>query len=150
MTIKKLFIYCVFALSSVAAMTPAMARNDISNHSIEEALKHGDDAERIDPNIALVFAGQQHGEIEKKLGSAEFSQKSNGFNRSDEYACQRAFLSALLNLQQEARQKGANAVVNITSHYYKESLASATHYACGSGFLMSGVTMKGDFVTLRK
>jgi uncharacterized protein YbjQ (UPF0145 family) len=60
------------------------------------------------------------------------------------------FLSAVLALQERARQLGGNAVINIKSNYKNKLTESATEFTCGSGALMSGVALKGEVVTLKK
>lgn len=68
--------------------------------------------------------------------------------KSDQKACQWAFLSAMATLQDRAIKEGGNAVVNIHSYYYKKTFSSSTEFECGAGTVMSGVTMVGDVVKL--
>lgn len=41
-----------------------------------------------------------------------------------------------------------NAVMNISSYYKKREFVSDTEFECGAGFVMAGVTLKGDLVKL--
>ena len=70
------------------------------------------------------------------------------FGKSDEKACNWAFLSAMVALQKRAQQLGANAVVNIVSYYKKEVMSSASQFECHAGALIAGVALKGDFVKI--
>ena len=72
------------------------------------------------------------------------NKKTNGFNKSDEEACQIALLSALKSFQERAVKEGGTKVVNLTGYYKKQPFNSKTQFQCGSGSLMSGVTLRGD------
>jgi uncharacterized protein YbjQ (UPF0145 family) len=78
------------------------------------------------------------------------NKKTNAFNKTDKRACEWAFLSAMLSLQQRALSEGGNAVVNIRSFYKRHEVSSATEFECGAGAIMAGVTFKGDVVKLGK
>jgi uncharacterized protein YbjQ (UPF0145 family) len=55
----------------------------------------------------------------------------------------------MLRLQQEAREMGANAVINIVSNYKNAETSSETQFECHDGALMSGVALKGEYVKLK-
>lgn len=78
------------------------------------------------------------------------NKKANGFGKGSETSCKRAALSALLSLQDRAKQLGGNAVVNIVSYYKKVPYSSPTDYECHDGGLMSGVAFKGTVVRVGK
>ncbi|MCK5205111.1 MAG: excinuclease ABC subunit A, partial [Desulfobacterales bacterium] len=65
-------------------------------------------------------------------------------------ACEWVFLSALLKLQERARNQGANAVINIKSNYKNNEVVSDTEYQCGAGTIFAGVALKGRIVKLAK
>ena len=60
----------------------------------------------------------------------------------------RAFMSAMLSLQQRARTEGGNAVIGITKCYKKIVTESETQYMCGAGAIMAGVAFRGEVVKL--
>jgi len=66
--------------------------------------------------------------------------------KSDEKACQRAFLSAVKQLQEKAEASGATKVGNIVSYYKKNTFKSTSQYECHAGHLIGGVALKGDIV----
>lgn len=72
------------------------------------------------------------------------NKKTNAANKSDEEACTWAFLSAVKAFQDRARKEGGTKVVNLTSYYKKNDFNSKTHFQCGAGNIMAGVTLKGD------
>lgn len=129
--------------------TAAFARNDVATYPIDAALK-SEGSDKVGSDVALVFAGQKHTAVAKSMGEIATNKKTNGVGRSDEAACQHVFLSAVLALQERARQLGGNAVINIKSNYQNKLIESATDFTCGSGAIMSGVALKGEVVTLKK
>lgn len=129
--------------------TAALARNDVATYPIDAALK-SEGSDKVGSDVALVFAGQKHTAVAKSMGEIATNKKTNGVGRSDEAACQHVFLSAVLALQERARQLGGNAVINIKSNYQNKLIESATDFTCGSGAIMSGVALKGEVVTLKK
>lgn len=95
----------------------------------------------LDPDIKLVFGKGGGTIIRKELVS---NKKTNGFNKSDEEACHWAFLSAVKQFQEAARDAGATKVVNLVSYYKKREFKSTTEYECHAGAFVVGVALKGD------
>lgn len=141
--------HLMLAALCAATMSTAFARNDVRTYPIDAALK-SEGADKVGSDIALVFDGQQHAAVVKSMGEIATNKKTNGVGRSDEAACQHVFLSAVLALQERAREMGGNAVINIKSNYKNNLTSSATDFTCGSGAIMSGVALKGEVVTLKK
>ncbi len=69
--------------------------------------------------------------------------------KSDEKACNWAFLSAMIALRDRALNEGGNAVVNIKSNYKQNEMSSNTEFECHAGAIMSGVALKGTVVKLK-
>jgi uncharacterized protein YbjQ (UPF0145 family) len=82
------------------------------------------------------------------LGTDVSNRKTNAFGKSDEKACNWAFLSAMIALEKRAKQLGANAVVNIVSYYRKVEMSSMTDFECHAGAVIAGVALKGEFVKI--
>lgn len=140
------YIFIIVAL--LLGVSTSDARNTLHKVSIESALQWGEEEGVLDDAIALYFGDQEHPPVEKNLGTYTSNRKTNGVGKSDEKACQWAFLSAMKTLQERAVREGGNAVVNIHSYYYKNTFSSQTEFECGAGAIMSGVTMVGDVVKL--
>lgn len=136
----------IVILLSFAAL--GQARNTIQHVSIEGALAWGRGEGKVNDSVGLYFGDQSHPAVAKSLGTFTSNKKTNAFGKSDEKACQWAFLSAIVSLQERAVSMGGNAVVNIRSYYYQNDFSSATEFECGAGALMAGVTMVGDVVKL--
>lgn len=138
----------ILGVSLVVAATTATARDDIGRYSVDELLKTSKAQQTLDPEIKLFFGKQDAGKVLSTYGEVQTNKKTNAVNKSDKEACQWVMLSALKAMQQRARKEGMNAVVNISSFYKKREFVSDTEFECGAGFLMAGVTLKGDLVKL--
>lgn len=138
----------ILGVSLVLASTTATARDDIGRYSVDELLKTSKAQQVLDPEIKLFFGKQDAGKVLSTYGEVQTNKKTNAVNKSDKEACQWVMLSALKAMQQRARKEGMNAVVNISSFYKKREFVSNTEFECGAGFLMAGVTLKGDLVKL--
>ena len=142
--------YLLTILLALGLTLPAHARDDKADYSIAEALEAPAAKEKLDQDIKLYFGKQKHPKASKALGEWKTNKKTNGFNKSDQEACEWTFLSAVLELQERARKEGGNAVVGIVSNYRNVETSSDTTFVCGSGALMSGVALKGKVVKLGK
>lgn len=111
--------------------------------SIEDALNSELAKSKLDPNITFHFEPRHKGTV---LGEWVANKKTNSFGKDDDTACQRAFISALLEFQERARKEGGTAVVNIRSFYKSQEISNPKEYMCGSGFLMAGVALKAQVV----
>ena len=135
----------------IAAAVPfaSSARDDRLKFPVSGALAKGQDyGDKIDQGIKLYFADQSTPSIVKKIGEWTANKKTNSANKSDQEACDIAFISAVVSLQSRARSEGGNAIVNITSVYKNQPFVSATEYMCGAGHIIAGVPLRGTVVTL--
>jgi len=127
---------------------PVAARDDRIMLPIRDALDAPDARAKLDRGVRLHFGGGSPGGAAKDLGVWKSNKKANAFLRDDKVACERAFLSAVLSLQERARKVGGNAVVNIASNYRDVPTSSASEYMCGAGNLMAGVALKGRVIRI--
>lgn len=145
---KNLLSLLTFLIASVAMAQPAHARDTKHMLPIAPAMQAGDAQEKLDGSVRFFFGSQKHPKALSKLGSDVSNRKTNAFGKSDEIACNWAFLSALVALEKRAEALGANAVVNIVSYYKRNEVSSATDFECHAGAVMAGVALKGDFVKI--
>ncbi len=127
----------------------AYSRDDRNRYSISDAMNLNQAKEKLNRGYTFKFGDQPHGTIAKNHGNFMSNKKTNAVGKSDEFACQWAFLSAMLSFQDRISQVGGNAVVNIKSFYKKNNFVSSTEFECGNGAIMAGVTFTGDVVTLK-
>ena len=135
------------ALLAVAA-APVDARDSRQHFDIAQAIAAGKADGTLDGSVRFHFKGAP-ALAAQRLGPATTNKKTNAFGKSDEVACQWVFLSPLKALQEAAKARGANAVVDIESNYKSQPFASATQYECGAGGLMAGVALKGAYAKVK-
>ncbi|OAM31525.1 hypothetical protein A7P95_00410 [Eikenella longinqua] len=70
-------------------------------------------------------------------------QAANASNKSDEAACERAFINAAHKFQETAQGRGANRVSNFHSYYNRQILRGG-QYDCEVGTFHARVVMRGD------
>jgi len=144
----KQLTYLVLISMLLFSYSTGQARNTLLKVSIEDALAWGEKDGVLKSSVRLYFGDQQHPGIERNIGTYTSNKKTNGVGKSDQKACQWAFLSAMVALQDRATREGGNAVVNIRSNYNRNGFSSTTEFECGAGAVMAGVSMVGDVVKL--
>jgi len=133
---------------SLLLVRAVQARDTTHLLPIAAGLENRDAQETLDGSIKFFFGAQQHPAVVSKHGTYVSNRKTNAVGKSDERACNWAFLSAMISLQNRAKQLGANAVVNIVSYYQKSVMSSETEFECHAGAVIAGVALKGDFVKI--
>ena len=137
------------AAVALLAMSPvAAARETLHNFSIEAALAKAQANGQLAPGIKLFFGAQKHAKPTAQLGPARTNKKTNFFNKTDQEACDWAFMSSMITLTQYAQRVGGNAIVNIRSNYKNNAFSSETEYQCGAGNVTGGTAFIGDVVKL--
>ena len=135
-------------LLTLAAAPAADARDTRQQFDIATAIAAGKADGTLDGSVKFHFKGAPT-PAAQRLGPATTNKKTNAFGKSDAEACQWAFLSAVKALQEAAKARGANAVVDIESNYKRQVFTSATQYECGAGGVMAGVALKGVYAKVK-
>ena len=136
-------------LLTLAAAPTADARDNRQQFDIATAIAAGKADGTLDGTVQFHFKGARMPAVTNRLGAATTNRKTNAFGKSDATACQWAFLGAVKALQAAARDRGANAVIDIESNYKSQVFSSATQYECGAGGLMAGVALKGVYAKVK-
>ncbi|MGO1692878.1 MAG: excinuclease ATPase subunit [Marinobacter sp.] len=134
------------AILALTFSTTALGRDTKHLLPLEDAMNTPDAQQKLDGSIKFYFADEAHPQITQKIPGVTTNRKTNAFMKSDEEACSWVFLSAMIALQERAQQEGADAVVNITSYYDRQEMASRDDYECHAGAVLAGVALKGDIV----
>jgi uncharacterized protein YbjQ (UPF0145 family) len=145
---KNLTVSIAVLIVLLAAIGTAHARDTKNILPIAAAMATKDANERLEGSVKFFFGSQEYPKVVAKLGSDVSNRKTNAFGKSDETACNWAFLSAMIALERRAKQLGANAVVNIVSYYRKVEMSSTTDFECHAGAVIAGVALKGEFVKI--
>ena len=133
-------------ISAMLLAFSAQARDDRQMYNYEDAMSTPSAKEKLSTDIKYYFGDQSAPAATKEFGEYSTNKKTNAFGKDDYKACQWAFLSAMITLQERARSLGADAVVNIKSNYKGNLKNSKTQFECGAGALMAGVALTGKFI----
>jgi hypothetical protein len=144
---SKLVVSGALILAFTSSM--AMARDDRMRFPVSDAMNAVAAKEKLGDQVKFYFGDQAHPGVAKSFGVDQSNRKTSGVGKSDQQACDWAFLSAMLAFRDKAIQNGVDAVINIRSNYKNTEFSSATEYECGVGGIMSGVTFKGEIVKLK-
>jgi hypothetical protein len=142
---NKLFL---IGLATAAFAAPCAARDTVYRLPLAEVLAMPEAHGKLDGSVRFYLAGQTTPPVVDKKGEAQANRKTNGVGKGDTDGCKWAALSALIALQEQARGRGANAVVDMVSYYRKNVYTSATEYECHAGNIVIGVTLKGTYATV--
>jgi uncharacterized protein YbjQ (UPF0145 family) len=137
----------LFAALFMFSAAHVQARDTRHQLPLADVLRNPEYASQLQ-GVQFFFADQQHPAVAQNFGEWKTNKKTNAFGKSDEFACQWAMLSALLQLHQRALDLGGDAVIDIRSNYKNREFSSQTHFECGAGGLMAGVALKGTVVKL--
>ncbi|MET4618461.1 excinuclease ATPase subunit [Stenotrophomonas sp. HMWF003] len=142
-----------FALIAATALLAVASTAQARDTRVEQSLRElvSSQAARdagIDGSVRFYLAGEKVN-VQQRLGEDVTNKKTNAANKSDEEACRWVALSALRALQDGAKSRNANAVVDIVSYYKKNEFKSTTNYECYAGTLMAGVALKGTYAKVK-
>ena len=139
----------IAATALLAVASTAQARDTRVEQSLHELVNSAEARNvGIDGSVKFYLAGEKVSVVER-LGEDVTNKKTNAANKSDAEACRWVALSALRALQDGAKSRGANAVVDIVSYYKKNEFKSTTHYECYAGAIMAGVALKGTYAKVK-
>lgn len=144
---RKLMVVMMVSLVT-GAFSSVHARDSTSMYSLSDALGTEAAKSKLDGSVRFFFGNQSHPGVSQRFGEVMTNKKTNAFNKTDKRACEWAFLSAMISLQNRAQREGGNAVINIRSYYKKHEVSSSTEFECGAGNVIAGVTFKGEVVKL--
>lgn len=142
-------IVTIVAIAATLLSSPVFARNDYKEFSIADAFALEVYQRKLGNEIKFYFGDAKHRLIVKRHGEWPTVKKTNAFNKSDEFACQWALLSALLALKKRAKAEGGNAVVNIKSNNDHNQRSSSQTFECEVGNIIASVALLGTVVTLK-
>jgi hypothetical protein len=139
----------LFLLAALFASN-AQARDSRMHLDFAEVVSSGLNDGTLDGSVSFHLAGAATPPVSQRHGPANSNRKTNAVGKSDEEACRWVLLGVLVAMQDQARSKGANAVVDITSNYKKQEFSSPTQYECAAGAIMAGVALKGTYATVSR
>lgn len=141
-------IVLVSGLALLSLTTSSRAADNWNEFPAAEAIHGSLGQEKLMPTIQLFMKGQSHPAVSKTFGEFKTNKRSNKFGKSIEGACDVAFVSALISLQERAVREGGNAVIDIYSVTKDEDYENPEKYRCISGFAVANVALKGTVASL--
>jgi len=132
----------------LAVASSADARDDRLKFAVADAMKTSDAKAKLDGSVKFYWGKQKVPGGAKMMGTFTSNKKTNFFNKSDQEACNWAWLSAMVALQDRAKREGGNAVVNIHSVYRNQDFVSEKEFECGAGSVTGGVALRGTVAKL--
>lgn len=143
----RLAIALVVAASALVPLN-ADARNTRLEVNFASTIERGIAEGVLDGSVRFFLAGQPHPAVQQQHGEGASSKKTNAVGKSDESACEWAALSVLKAMQNQAKQRGANAVIDIVSNYDRVEFRGNGTYECRAGGLMAGVALKAKYAKI--
>jgi len=147
MRLKPTLIAALLALAVLP--TISSARDSAVHFNFNQAVEQATQAGVLDGSVRFYLAGADVPGSVNRQNETITNQKTNAFGKSDAVACDHVLRSALLRLQQAAKNAGANAVVDIVSFYKRNEYRDAQNYECHAGGVLAGVALKGTIATIR-
>ena len=139
----------IAATALLAAASTANARETRVELPLHELINSPEaKAAGIDGSVRFFLAGEKVN-VQQRLGEDVTNKKTNAANKSDAVACNWVALSALKALQDGAKSRGANAVVDVVSYYKKNEFKSTTNFECYAGAILAGVALKGTYAKVK-
>jgi len=135
-------------LCALFTASPAGARSTFHDLSVDAA-RNSERGKAKLQKVPFYMAGQKHPAVAKDLGVFTANRRTNAFGKSDEAACEIAFLSAVIALQARAQSMGGDAIVDIESITKHNDLTSASKYRCAAGGVVANVVLTGRVVKLK-
>jgi len=145
--VKKLGVMVLLLfLALTVAMNNAAAEDRVLKFPVKHALNSKTGKEKMLDDIRVYMVGQGHPGVDRSYREYQSNKRSTGM--SDQAACDLAFLSAIIGLQQRADREGGNAVIDIFSITNNKKLKSSETYSCLRGRSMANVILRGTVVRL--
>lgn len=146
----KIFISSLVALSLCLSALPSFARDTRHILPIDQALELGRAEGKLDGSVTFYFGKAATPKVITKFEQDVANRKTNGVGKTDEEACRWVMLSCLIALQDQAKERGANAVINIESFYQQVVYSNEASYECHAGTFVTGVALRGTYAKIAK
>ena len=142
----RLFALTMLLLASMPGVTHATDK--VVHFAFNNAVVAATQSGKLDGSVKFYLADIKPDGQATVLKTITVEKKTNAFGKQDQVSCDWALQSALISLQEDAKEVGANAVVDIISDYDNE-YRDNEKYECHVGFLMSGVVLKAKLAKLQ-
>lgn len=135
----------IYILMACVLLSTGCVKNTKLMRPISESLTSERGREVVNPDVKMYF-GKKSSKYKKTIGTYTSNKTTNAFGKSNENACEWAFLSAIKSLQNRAVKEGGKAVVDIKSYYNQTPMVSKTDYECHILAPTARVALRGTVV----
>jgi len=137
----------LLAASALAVLTQtAHAGTEVVTYPIKPVLES--QRQLLAPDVALYFGDQPHPPVLAKLGDITKSSHPPRKTLTEVQVCNATLADALRQLSSAAHDHGANAVINITTHFHSTVSNDANNYTCGVSGVSAALRVRGELVTV--
>ena len=139
------------AAAGVAALLlapAAQARDDRMLFDIGPVLQGPLGKDRFDDTVQFYWSEQPYPQPTATFDIQTSERRAFAPTRTEQQACEVAFVEALAALRDHAKDVGGNAVVDIKSIYKNREFRSETEFECRGGYVVTTVALEGRVVKL--
>ena len=126
----------------------AGAADQIAIVSVQYVRENADQT-RVLESVSWHMKGEKHRAVAKRFNLGATTKSTNAAFKSAEASCSRAFLSAIIQLQTNARNLGADGVIDIKSNAMGETHEEKDSFNCTKGAFVARVSLTGTPVKFR-
>ena len=146
---KHIAILSSLFVLTVGLVRPAQARDIKHVLDLKAALESSEAKGKVDAAIKFYFSRENPPQANEKIRTETARGRAHANRGAVEAMCNEAFLSAMIQLQRSAKQRGANGVINIVSAFQNHpKLSSVSQFECYQGARTISVWLRGDIVKL--
>ncbi|WP_144111827.1 signal peptidase [Paraburkholderia sp. BCC1886] len=99
-------------------------------------------------DVQVYFGQQDHPAVQRQVGSVSYSVRIARQVASPEEACHKALTEAVQKLRNAARERHANAVIDVSTRFHSTETNSSTDFTCGVSPSAAALAVKGQLVVL--
>jgi hypothetical protein len=148
-TMKKIVIMLITVVLLPLGAIDLEAAADRQEFPVKHAMTEAAAKDKL-LDVPIFMKGADHPEVVKRMGEFKANRKTNAWRKPAQEACDHAFLSAVIALQERAQREGGNAVVDVYSITKDVKYVDAEKYSCVAGKTVVHVALMGTVATIKK
>lgn len=98
--------------------------------------------------VPVYFGDQNHAAVKTRLGEVSYSVRIARKESGPSEACHLALREAVQKMQQAARERHANAVIDVSTRFHSTETNSSRDFTCGVSPSAAAIAVRGQMVVL--
>ncbi|QQC63829.1 hypothetical protein [Paraburkholderia ginsengisoli] len=98
--------------------------------------------------VPVFFGQQDHPAVKNKVGEVAYSVRIARKQSNPDDACHEALGEAVRKLRDAARERHANAVIDVTTRFHSTETSSSADFTCGVSPSAAALAVRGQLVVL--